>query len=261
VLPLLVAFWMMAPSAVAANGEEAIARARALYNERKFEAAIDAAEEARTTPALADSADLIAARAYLERFRATADPGDLGSARERLRRVMPERFTARERGEFVVGLGQALYFDQAAGAAADLFASILDDVVALPGEARERVLDWWASACDREAREQAEERRRSAYEAVITRMRAELGLNPASAVAAYWLAAAAWGNGDLQSAWDAAQAGWVRAPLATDHGAALRGDLDRLMQRGIVPDRARVLGQPIDAVRADWESFKARWTR
>jgi hypothetical protein len=261
VLPLLIGFWMLAAPPAIADSQEAIARARALYNERKFEAAIDAAEEARTAPEFADSADLIAARAYLERFRATADAADLGSARDRLRRVMPERLNARERSEFVVGLGQALYFDEAAGAAADVFASILDDVGALPLEARERVLDWWASALDREAREQAEESRRSAYEAVIIRMRAELGTNPGSAVAAYWLAAAAWGNGDLQSAWDAAQAGWVRAPLAADHGAALRGDLDRLMQRGIVPDRARVLGQPIDAVRADWESFKERWTR
>ena len=75
--------------------------------------------------------------------------------------------------------------------------------------------------------------------------------------AAYWLAAAARGQGDLQAAWDAAQAGWVRAPLATDRGVTLRGDLDRLMQRGIAPARAKALAQPPDAVRLDWESSRS----
>jgi hypothetical protein len=260
VLLLLVGVLPVAVAAEAANSQEAIARARELYNARKFDDAIVAAEEARRTLELKDAADLIAARAYLERFRVTADAADLGNARDRLRRVTPERFTVRERSEFVVGLGQALYFDEAAGAAADVFASILDQG-ALAVDARERVLDWWASALDCEARQLPEQSRRAVYDAVTERMRSELGSNPASAVASYWLAAAAWGNGDLQGAWDAAQAGWVRAPLTSDHGAALRGDLDRLMQRGIVPDRARALGHPLETIKADWESFKARWTR
>jgi hypothetical protein len=92
-------------------------------------------------------------------------------------------------------------------------------------------------------------------------MRAELGVNPASATAGYWLSAAARGQGDLQAAWDAAQAAWVRAPLAPDHGAAVRGDLDTLVQRAIVPERARALAQPPDAMRQEWENFKARWER
>ena len=36
-------------------------------------------------------------------------------------------------------------------------------------------------------------------------------------------------------------------------------DLDRLVVMAIVPDRARVLGQPVDGLRAQWEQFKDRW--
>ena len=89
----------------------------------------------------------------------------------------------------------------------------------------------------------------------------ELAGHPGSAAAAYWRAAAARGQGDLQGAWDAAEAGWVRAALAVDHGVALRGDLDRLVLRGIVPDRARALAQPPEALRQDWERFKERWAK
>lgn len=92
-------------------------------------------------------------------------------------------------------------------------------------------------------------------------MRDELGVNVASTVASYWLAAAARGQGDLQGAWEAAEAGWVRAPLAADHGTALRADLDRLMHDAIVPERARALGQPVETLRAQWEEFKGKWRR
>ena len=90
-------------------------------------------------------------------------------------------------------------------------------------------------------------------------MRDELTAVPGSAAAAYWLAAAARAQGDLQAAWDAVEAGWVRASLAADRGAALRADLDRLMLVAIVPERARALAQPEDTLRLDWENFKERW--
>ena len=54
-----------------AFADDPLARARALYNQQQFEAAVTAAEEARVTPARADAADLVAARAYLERYRAS----------------------------------------------------------------------------------------------------------------------------------------------------------------------------------------------
>ena len=41
----------------------------------------------------------------------------------------------------------------------------------------------------------------------------------------------------------------------------LRGDLDRLMLRGIIPERAKATAQPVDIVRAEWERFKERWTQ
>ena len=245
----------------AADPKDPLERARALYNLRQFDAALAAAEEGGRVPARQDSADLIAARAFLERFRESAAPEDLTSARDRLRRLNPERLGARERIEFIIGLGEALFFGESVGAAAEVFDSVLARREDLLPDARERVLDWWASAVDREVRPRPDIERQDVYRKLRERMQSELGANPASAVASYWLAAAAWAQGDLQAAWDAAQAGWVRAPLAADHGVTLRDELDRLVQRGIVPARAKALAQPPDAVRLDWESFKERWNR
>src|SRR5438552_6863819 len=90
--------------------DDPLLRARLLYNQRKFEAAVSAADQARLTPARADAADLVAARAYLERFRTSAAADDLVHARERLRRLDPEKFAGRERVEYIVGLGEALFF-------------------------------------------------------------------------------------------------------------------------------------------------------
>ena len=65
----------------------------------------------------------------------------------------------------------------------------------------------------------------------------------------------------MQAAWDAAQAAWVRSALAADHGAALREDLDRLVLRAIVPERAKAMAQPPETLRAQWEQFKERWKK
>ena len=249
----------LATAAAAADERDPVARARLLYNQRKWEDAIAAADQARANGTRADSADLIAARAYLERFRESAEPDDLTSARERLRRISPERFGARERVELTVGLGETLYFDDSYGAAAEVFDSLLAQSGALAGAERERVVDWWATALDRDARPRSEFDRQAVYHLVRDRMHTELGLSPTSTAAAYWIAAAARGQGDLQGAWDAAQAGWVRAPLAGERGVALRADLDRLVLTALVPERARALGQPPADVRQEWERFKERW--
>jgi hypothetical protein len=245
----------------AADDKSPLARARQLYNMRDFDAAITAADEARRAPERADSADLIAARALLERYRANAAADDLVQARERLRRLAPERLADRERLEFIIGLGEALFLDQSPGAAAAVFDSILLATDAPLLDGRDLVLDWWASAMDEDARPRSEFERQALYQAVRTRMREELGRHPTSATAAYWLIAAARGQGDLQGAWDAAQAAWVRAPLAPDHGAALRGDIERFVQRALIPERARATGQSPDLLREDWEAFKAKWNR
>ena len=260
---LIGLLYLYAPAAAAADLKDPLARARQLYNERSFDEAIAAAEEAGKAVERADSADLIAARAYLERFRESAAPDDLSKARDRLRRINAERLVPRERSELIVGLGEGLYFDGAAGAAAGVFESVLSGSVALPPAARERVLDWWASALDKDARagRANEADRRAVYQKIRERMLTELSANPANATASYWLTAAAWSQGDHQAAWDAAQAGWVRAPLAIDHGAELRGDLDRLVQRGLIPERARALAQPPATLQAEWDGFKERWTK
>jgi hypothetical protein len=254
---------LVSASAGAAPPDEKdhLTRARTLYNQRLFEPAIAAAEEARNTPAMLDSADLIAARSYLERFRETADAEDLTAARERLRGINPGNLALRERSEYLVGLGEALFFDHSAGAAAGVFESVLMGDEPIGSDSRERVLDWWASALDSDARDRSEWERPLVYRSIRDRMQNELGSNPSSATASYWLSAALWGIGDHEAAWDSAQAAWVRAPMASDRGAALRGDLDRLVLRAIIPDRARALSRPAGNLEQEWTDFKERWSR
>ena len=240
--------------------DDPLAKARLLYNQQLFDEAVNAAEEARQIPARADEADLVAARAYLERFRDSAAADDLTNARDRLRRLDPQRFGPVERAEYIVGLGEALYFDNAFGAAAEVFESALRNGD-LTGAARERVIDWWATAIDRDTRPRPEMDRPAVYQLLRAKLEQELASHPGSGAAAYWLAAAARAQGDLQGAWDAAEAGWVRAPLMADHGVQLRADLDRLMQRLIIPDRSKVVVQSQESLRLQWEEFKTRWSK
>jgi hypothetical protein len=258
---LIVAAALIVPAAAA---QDPLARARLLYNQGQFDAALQAADQARQAPGLADVADLVAARAYLERFRVGGAAEDLTGARERLRRLDPRHFAARERTEFIVGLGETLYFDDAFGAASSVFDTVLlagDPLAPLGDDARARVLDWWATAIERDARPMPDAERRVVYQRIRARMIEELAAHPASSAAVYWLAAAARAAGDPQAAWEAAQAGWVRASLAADGGAALRADLDQLMRRAIIPERARALAQPPEMLQTQWEQFKERWAR
>jgi hypothetical protein len=251
-----------AADARAADPKDPLEPARVLYNQRQFQAAIAAAEEVvEQLPARADSANLVAARAYLEQYRETAVPDDLASARDRLRSLNPEGFSPSERVEFVIGLGEILFFDGAPGAAASIFGSVLVGPETLTAEARDGLLDWWASSVDRDARRHPDIERRAMYQRVLDRMQLEVAANPGSTAAAYWLAAAAWGQGDLTAAWDAALAAWVRAALARDRDSILRGDVDRLVLRGIIPDRARATAQPIDVLAAEWTRFKEQWAK
>jgi len=258
-LGAIVLAWLVLLPASALAEDDPLARARQLYNQRQFQEAVSAAEQARQLPAHADLADLVAARAYLEQFRESAAADDLANARDRLSRLDPAKFPPRERAEYIVGLGEALFFDDSYGAAAAVFDSVLLSGESMSSEARERVLDWWATSVDREAKPRPDIDRHEIYQRIRTRMRDEIATRPGNGTAVYWLAASAQAQGDQQAAWDAAQAGWVRAPLTGDHGAALRADLDRLVVIAIVPDRARVLGQPVDGLRAQWEQFKDRW--
>ena len=67
-------------------------------------------------------------------------------------------------------------------------------------DARERVLDWWASAIDRDSRTRAEIDRQAPYQRVRDRMLQEIAVRPGSTAASYWLAAAARGQGDWPAA-------------------------------------------------------------
>ena len=156
-------------------------------------------------------------------------------------------------------LFRSLFFDESFGAAADVFESVLQNADGPGGDARERVLDWWASALDRQAWPRPDIERQSVYQKIREVMRQELAARPSSASAAYWLAAGARAQGDLQAAWDSATAAWVRASLASDRGVALRADLDRLMLRAIIPERARATAQPPENLRAEWDKFKEKW--
>jgi hypothetical protein len=256
---VLLAAALVAPAS-AADKVDPLARARALYNQQKYQEAVAAAEQARLVSPRVDAADLIEARAYLERYRASATSDDLTNARDRLRRLDPDHLGAHERIEYIVGLGETLYFDESYGAAADVF----DSVLARPDlgpEARDRVIDWWATAVDQDARPRPDLERQPMYQKIRDRMQRELNQQPSSASAPYWLAAAARAQGDLQAAWDAALAGWVRASLSAGHGEALRADLDQLVLKAIVPERAKSLAQSPDQIRNDWERFKERWKK
>ena len=245
----------------AAGPAEMLARARHLYNQGLYDAALEAAAAARRQPQLADTADLVAARIYLERFRQTAAISDLDDARLRLRAVTPAALAPRDRLELIVGLAESLYLEGAFGASVALF----DSVAARSGEigpaTRDRLLDWWANGLDREAQTRPAGDRAAFYRQIHTRMQDELQRDSGSTVAVYWLAAAARGMGDAQAAWDAVMAGWVRAPFATDRGVALRADLDRLMTTALIAERARATGLAVELVKGEWERFRERWTK
>jgi len=252
--------------AAPAYSADPLSEARRLYNLGDFEGAERAALEAAKEPAAAESARVVLGRIQLERFRKTSLPGDLDAAIAALRSVDARRLDSRDKAELAIGLGEALYLDERYGAAAALFESALNAATALPQPGYERVLDWWATAVDREAQTRPQIERSGLYAHVTSRMLAEISRSPGSLAAGYWLVASARASGDPDQAMNEALAGWVRASLGADRGVALRADLDRLMTQGILPDRAarlpgRERAQGLAAMTADWEAFKTRWTR
>ncbi len=262
--PALVALLAL-PAVAGAAEHPALARARALYNAADFDGAILSAAAARLDAAAADVASLVAARAYLERYRLrTSDPADLSAAREALGTVRAAALTPRDRIDLLVGLGQALFLTEEFGAAAELFDTAMSRASLLPERDRWLLLDWWASASDREAQRLPADRRASVLSRVSDRMEAELRTDPGNATANYWLAVAARGMGDVDRAWHAAVAAWVRAPLRPESAAALRGDIDRFVTTIVILERARshpAKEQPIALAdfRAQWDLVKESW--
>jgi hypothetical protein len=252
-----------APGAVAAE-PPSLVRARTLYNAADYDGAILAAAVAQRTPTASDAAALVRARAHLERYRRNADPEDLTAARESLGGVRAAALNPRDQVDLLVGLGQSLFFGEVFGAAAELFDTALSRGALLGARDRLMLLDWWASALDREGQTRPPERRGDIYERIITRMESELRDDPGSAPANYWLAVAARGSGDLDRAWDAAVAGWVRSNLSPATTAALREDLDRLVTQAVIPERVRMRppreqADATAAFRTEWELVKSQW--
>ena len=241
-----------------------LARARSLYNQRQFDGAIEAALAAQKTPATADAATVVLARAHLERYRERADPSDLSAARAALGTVRAASLDARDHIDFLMALGEALFFEDDYGAAAQLLESGLAGAVAQGQVAAEAMLDWWGSAVERHADALDRELRLAAFGRLRDRMALELARSPGSAAAAYWVVVGTRGAGDPGAAWDAAIAGWVRARLASGRSAQLRADLDKLVLEGIIPDRVRTVApdrraQTESDLRAEWAVVKERW--
>jgi hypothetical protein len=261
---LLLIVLVLAAWPASAAEHPSLAKARALYNAADYDGAIDAAVVARADAASANAAALVAARAHLERHRARMDPADLDAARGALNAVRPDGLTPRDRVDLLVGLGQALYLGNTFGAAAELFDTALSQSAILPAADRLLLLDWWATALDREAQTLAADRRVPLFALIRDRMEAEVRRDPGSAPANYWLAVSSRGTGDLDRAWHAAVAGWIRAHLAPASAAVLRADLDRLVTQALIPERtrqrpAREQAEAATTLRAQWETVKTQW--
>ena len=260
----LALLWPCVDAVAAAAAPDQIAVARRLYNEGKFDEALDAARKALATPAAASSARLVMGRIQIERYRRAPVAATLDDAKSALRAVDPRALDQRERIELQVGLATLLFFEDRFGAAAELLDPVVDSSATLAPDAHERALEWWATALDRQAQAQPAAERTPVYLRISERMEQELRRDSGSGPASYWLAASARGAGDIDRAWSAATAGWIRASLARDRGVTLKADLDRLMTTAIIPDRAakapaRERKQALTALAAEWEHFKRIW--
>jgi hypothetical protein len=251
-------------SFAAAQPRADLANARTLFNQRQFDDAITAAKVAQKVPASVDAATVVLALAHLERYRERANPDDLSAARVELGTVRVSNLDSRDHVDFLMALGEALFFEDDYGAAATLFESGIDRAIAQGSETGEAMLEWWGSAVERHADALEREGRINSFRRLRDRMTRELARNPGSAAAAYFLVVATRGSGEPVEAWDAAIAGWVRARMAGARSASLRADLDKIVLEGIIPDRVSLL--PVDRreqaesdLRGEWAVVKERW--
>jgi hypothetical protein len=252
------------PAAASAQTARAdLARARTAYNERQFDEAITAAAAARRGADTADAAAIVLARAHLERYREGADPTDLSTARIVLGSVRTSALDERDAVELLLAMGEALFLEDDFGAAAEVLESGLTSARVYPMLV-ESMLEWWGSAVERRASGAAPDSRKKLYTRLVDRMHSELAHTPSSPAASYWMVVGLRGAGEVDRAWDAAVAGWVRARLAGNRSATLRADLNHLVVEGIIPDRVRHIAYDQRAaaesrLRADWELVKERW--
>ena len=258
---------LVCPDAAVAQSD--LERARMLYNSGRFEEAIAAATTAASKPAAIPSATLIVARSRLERFRALGDPKELAVARAELVSLSPRSLAPQEAIEWQIGIGTALFLDDQAGPAAEVFTSVLPVARGrlTPAEF-EKVLEWWGTALGRLAEGLTGEARKQAYERFRAAVKVETDRNPLSRAAAYWTVVAMRGCGELDTAWNAAIAGWILSGAEPD-GAQLRTDLDRFVVQTLIPERAQArTGQRLEATTTafevtsmteEWRALASRW--
>ena len=250
-----------------------LARARQAFNQSQYDQAIAAAGEARKASALAPAAGVVLGRAYIERYYAKFDGADLVLAHDVMAAIDPAKLSASDRRDLTIGLGLTVFFEGKPGAAAELLEVVLTGPVDAPPadpRAHEKLFDWWATAVDRAAQLAPDDGRGRYYERIVARSEAELARDPSSTSAGYWLAAGARGASELDRAWHAAIAAWIRArsrPASgntRDASADARADIDLLVTAAIIPERARALDARatpalISAMRAEWEQIKNSW--
>jgi hypothetical protein len=243
---------------------QALARARTLYNSADYDGAIAAAALAREQTTPPDTATLVLGRARLERYRLGSDPSDLVGAREALHAVRLNVLSPRDQIDLLIGLGQSLFLGGTYGAALELFDTALARGALLEPIDRRQLLEWWATALDRQAEALPPERRGALFERMFARMQDELRESPGNGPPNYWLAVAARGTGDLDRAWSAAIAGWVRSTLAPATAGTLRVDLDRLVTEVLIPERVRAQDAhdpqaAAAALQEEWDVVKQQW--
>mgnify|MGYP001552189339 CR=1 FL=1 len=267
----ILVFTVAARAAAQTKAPDPVSQARQFYNDQRYDDAIRIAGQMRHSPALADAASVVFARAHLERFRMTADRADLAAAREALKTIDATRLSPRDEVELEIGLGESLYldddyaFDDRYSAAAEEFELALGHADLLDEASRDLLFDWWAQSLDRQAQQGPETDRHPIYQRIVDRAALELARSSASLSATYWLAAGARGIDDLPRALGAAVAGWVRAGTFGARGEALRDDLDRLIVQVILPERAQQLAfgadphPALDLLQKQWADVKEKW--
>ena len=251
-------------SAARADEPPSLAKARALYNAGNYEGAIDAAAVARREAEWADAAALVIGRSHLEQYRQRTAADDLAAAREALGAVRASALMPRDQVDLIIGLGLSLYLGEVYGAAGELFDTALGRAALLGPKDRLLLLDWWATALDREAQSRPADRRSRVFETIAARMEDEIRRDPGNPVANYWRALAARGAGDIDGAWNSAVAAWIRSTLSPESTESLRADLDRLMLQALIPERSRAAGardpqEALAALTTEWELLKSQW--
>ncbi len=252
-----------------AEAQSDLERARALYNNGRFDESIAAATAAAAKPPLATSAKLIIARARLERFRQQGDEKELAAARAELMALKPGALGPQEAIEWQIGVGTALFLEEQLGPAAETFAMLLPSARSrLTPEEYQKLLDWWGTATARLAESLTGTARRRTYDKLRAEATSELERNPFSRSATYWAVVASRGAGDLDAAWNAAITGWIRM-LGQLDGKQAQADLDTFVTRTLIPERAQArTGMRLDskptineiaALTEEWRAVTSRW--